>query len=417
MVSKRTRHGRVIMTTFTIETIRQDFPILTKKIHGQPLVYLDNAATTQKPQVVIDTIANYYQNTNANVHRGVHSLSEQATVLYENSRKTVQQFINAVSDKEIIFTKGATESINLLAATMPLSAGDEVLITQMEHHSNIVPWQLACQRSGATLNVAPINDRGELLVDEYKKLLSDKTKIVGLSFISNAIGTINPVKQLTQLAHDVDAVVLLDATQAVAHSKIDVQDINCDFLAVSAHKAYGPTGVGALYGKQALLNELPPYQSGGDMIREVTFEKSTYAPLPAKFEAGTPNIAGVIGFAAALDYITAIGIDNIIHYEQHLLTYAIKKANQFEDIRLIGTAANKASILSFTMKDIHPHDIGTILDQQGIAIRTGHHCAMPIMQHFKIPATARASFCFYNTTQEIDTLFNGLTKIRELFHG
>lgn len=405
------------MSHFNVEKIRQDFPILQQTVRGQPLVYLDNAATTQKPTVVIEATRHYYENINSNVHRGVHYLSEQATLAYENARKIIQKFLNAPHSKEIIFTKGATESINLVASTLPLKAGDEVLITAMEHHSNIVPWQLACERSGAVLKVAPINDAGELIVDEFLKLLSKKTKLVAMTYISNAIGTINPVAALIKAAHEHGALVLIDGTQAAPHLAVDVQALDCDFYAFSGHKVYGPTGTGVLYGKAAVLESLPPYQGGGDMIYEVTFERSTFAPLPLKFEAGTPNIAGVIGLGAALQYLQAIGLDKIAAYEHSLLTYATKLAQAQPDLRIIGTATNKASILSFVMDKVHPHDIGTILDQQGIAIRTGHHCAMPIMQYFKVPATARASFAFYNTTTEIDQLFAGLEAIRELFHG
>lgn len=405
------------MSELDLSKRRQDFPILRQHVNGHDLVYLDNAATTQKPQCVIDAIDNYYTTINANVHRGVHTLSERATEQYEAARETVRKFIGAQSTKEIIFTKGATESINLVASTLPLKQGDEILITALEHHSNIVPWQLACERTGAILKVAPINDRGELILQELYNLLSKKTKIVALNYVSNAIGTINPVKAITAAAKQYKALVLIDGAQSTAHLAVDMQDLDCDFYVFSSHKTFGPTGVGVLYGKEAILNALPPYQGGGDMIQEVTFEKSTFAPLPHKFEAGTPNIAGVIGLGTALNYIETIGLDNIACYERGLLLYANKLVKQHTDIRVIGTSKNKTSMLSFVMDGIHPHDIGTILDQQGIAIRTGHHCAMPIMQFFKVPATARASFCFYNTTQEIDQLFSGLAKIRELFHG
>lgn len=403
--------------TLDVIKIRCDFPILNEKVHGKDLIYLDNGATTQKPQAVIDAIKHYYEHTNANIHRGVHYLSEKATNEYEQCRVLIKNFINAASTKEIIFTKGTTESINLVANCLTFNAGDEILITAMEHHSNIVPWQIVCERTGAILKVAPMNETGELILEEFYKLLSSKTKLVACTHISNAIGTINPIKEIIEAAHQYNALVLIDGAQAAAHLHVDVQQLNCDFYVFSAHKVLGPTGVGILYGKEALLEKMPPYQSGGDMIREVCFEKTTYAPLPAKFEAGTPNIAGVIGFSAAIKYINTVGLDNIAIYENELLTYATQLAQQQTDIRLIGTAQHKAAILSFVMKNIHAHDIGTILDQQGIAIRTGHHCAMPLMGYFKVPATARASFSFYNTKQEIDALFESLNKIREIFNG
>lgn len=405
------------MTMLNIDSIRKDFPLLKSKVHGQDLVYLDNAATTQKPQVVLDAMNKFYETHNANIHRGVHQLSELATADYEKAREITAKFINAANIQEIIFTKGATESINLIAGTFPLQSGDEILVTEMEHHSNIVPWQLACERSGAILKVIPINNQGELILDACAELLTKRTKILAVTAISNAIGTINPIEKLTMLAHEVGAKVLVDATQAAPHGQIDVQKIDCDFLVFSAHKVYGPTGVGVLYGKTSLLNALPPYQGGGDMIREVNFEKSSYAPLPAKFEAGTPNIAGVIGLGAALSYVTKLGIESIIAYERHLLDYAITQIKKIPGIRLIGTAQHKAAILSFVMEKAHPHDIGSILDQYGVAIRTGHHCAMPLMTYFKIPATARASFAFYNTETEIDKFCTALVKVQELFHG
>lgn len=405
------------MNKFDVMKIRQNFPILNEKVHGKSLIYLDNGATTQKPQIVIDAVKNYYEHTNANIHRGVHYLSEKATSEYEHCRELIKDFIHAANTKEIVFTKGTTESINLVANCLSFTSGDEIIITAMEHHSNIVPWQMVCERTGANLKIAPMNESGELILEQFYKLLSNKTKLVACTHISNAIGTINPIEEIIKAAHQYNALTLIDGAQAVAHLSVNVEQLNCDFYVFSAHKLLGPTGVGVLYGKEALLEKMPPYQGGGDMIREVSFEKSTYAPLPAKFEAGTPNIAGVIGFAAAIKYINTIGLENIAAYEHDLLSHATQLVTQQKDLRLIGTATHKAAILSFVMKGVHAHDIGTILDQQGIAIRTGHHCAMPLMGYFKVPATARASFSFYNTKQEIDSLFEGLNKIRQLFHG
>ncbi len=405
-------------TWIDVDAVRADFPILQQKVHGKPLVYLDNAATAQKPKSVISVVNDYYETTNANIHRGVHSLSEKATIQYEQTREKIKRFIHAHDAKEIIFVRGATEAINLVAHSYgrsQLQAGDEILITEIEHHSNIVPWQLLCEQTGAVLKVAPMNDQGEIIIEEYKQLLSEKTKIVGIVHISNALGTINPVQQMTQLAHAVGAKVLIDGAQAAPHAKIDVQAIDCDFYVLSGHKAYGPTGVGILYGKKDLLETMPPYQGGGEMITKVSFTETLYNIVPHKFEAGTPNIAGVIGLGAALDYIEHIGINNIAAYEQELLHYATKRALQYPGLTIIGTAKEKASILSFVLEDIHAHDIGTILDHEGVAIRTGHHCAMPAMEHFDVAATARASFAFYNTQQEIDALFNGLDKVKEVF--
>lgn len=400
-----------------VTRLRQDFPILQRTVHGQPLVYLDNAATSQKPWSVIEAERHYYAHYNANIHRGVHQMSQEATEAYEAARDRVRDFIHASSREEIIFTRGTTESINLVASSygQRLQAGDEILITEMEHHSNIVPWQLLCQRSGALLRVAPIDNAGQLNVAQFAELLGPRTRLVALSHMSNALGSINPVKQLVELAHQVGAVVLLDGAQAVAHLPVNVMDIDCDFYAFSGHKLYGPTGIGVLYARRAILDSMPPYQGGGDMIREVRFAGSSWNDLPYKFEAGTPNIAGGIGLGAALDYIGGIGMAAIAAHESELLRYATALAGDFPGLTQIGTAADKGAILSFTLAGIHPHDIGTILDSCGVAVRTGHHCAMPVMEHFGVPATVRASFALYNTRHEIDTLFQGLTKAREMF--
>ena len=406
-----------IISNDTVENWRKDFPILDQKVNGHDLVYLDNAATTQKPNSVIETISRYYSEINSNIHRGVHTLSQLATDEYEDTRKKAQQLLNAKSLSEIIFTRGTTEAINLIVSSWggsELKAGDEVIISEMEHHSNIVPWQMICERSGAILKVIPMNDYGELLIDEYKKLINEKTKMVAVVHVSNALGTINPVKEIIKIAHDHGALVLLDGAQAVAHLAVDVQELDCDFYAFSGHKLYGPTGIGVLYGKEKLLEKMPPYQGGGDMIRMVTFEKTEYNDLPYKFEAGTPNIAGTIGLGAAIDYVSGIGFDAIHAHENTLLEYATEQLQEIAGFRAIGTAKEKASVLSFVIKGIHPHDLGTILDTEGIAIRTGHHCAMPVMAHFKLPATARASFALYNTKQEVDILKAGLIKTMEV---
>jgi cysteine desulfurase/selenocysteine lyase len=403
---------------FDVELIRADFPILQQRIHGKPLVYLDNAATSQKPWEVIEAIVRYYEGSNANVHRGVHFLSEHATEEYEGARAKVQQFLNAGSASEIIFVRGATEGINLVAQTYGrahVQAGDEVLITEMEHHSNIVPWQILCDERRAKLRVAPINDQGELLLDQFASLLGSKTKLVALTHVSNSLGTVNPLEKIVKMAHSHNVPVLVDGAQAVPHMKVDVQALGCDFYTFSGHKVYGPTGIGVLYGKAALLDAMSPYQGGGDMIASVTFEKTTYNKLPYKFEAGTPDIAGVIGLGAALDYVADIGIENIAAHEHDLLAYATEAMTAIPEVRLIGTAREKAAVLSFVLDDIHPHDIGTILDQEGIAIRTGHHCSQPVMQRFGIPATARASFALYNTREEINALVRGIEKVREVF--
>lgn len=406
------------MTNFPVEKIRADFPILAEKIRNKPLVYLDNAATCQKPQAVIDSIVHLYSHDYANVHRGVHTLSIRSSEKFEGARTKVKDFINAVSDKEIIFVRGATEAINLVAQTYGkanIKAGDEILITAMEHHSNIVPWQMLCEQTGAILKVAPINLQGELIYAEFEKLLSDKTKLVSVAHMSNALGTINPVEQIIAAAHAKGIPVLLDGAQAIPHMVVDVQNLDCDFYVFSGHKLYGPAGVGVLYGKQALLEAMPPYQGGGDMIRKVTFEETEYNTLPYKFEAGTPSIADVVGLGAAIDYINAIGMDKIAAYEAELLNYATEKAKQIKGLRIIGEAEHKGAILSFVLDRIHPHDIGTMLDSLGIAIRAGHHCAMPVMDFFQVPATARASFAMYNTKEEIDVLMKGIESLIEVF--
>jgi cysteine desulfurase/selenocysteine lyase len=401
-----------------VEKIRADFPILHRTVHDKPLVYLDNAATSQKPQAVIDAVSRYYEQENANIHRGVHYLSERATEDYESARKAVQGFLNAAHAHEIIFVRGTTEAINLVAQTfgrVHVGSGDEVLITGMEHHSNIVPWQILCEEKGAKLRVAPINDGGELLLDEYANLLGPRTKLVAVSHVSNALGTLNPVRKMVELAHARNIPVLLDGAQAVPHTRVDVQTLDCDFYCFSAHKLYGPTGTGVLYGKSALLDAMPPYQGGGDMISSVTFEKTIYNKPPYKFEAGTPDVSGVIGLGAAIKYVNSIGLERIAAHEHELLGYATQTVSAIPGIRLIGTAKEKAGVLSFIFEGVHPHDVGTILDQEGIAIRTGHHCAQPVMERFNIPATARASFAFYNTKQEVDALVKGIEKVREVF--
>ncbi len=406
------------MTHFAIEKIRADFPILAEKIRNKPLVYLDNAASCQKPQSVIDSIVYTYSHEYANVHRGVHTLSVRATDKFEAARNKVKDFINATSNKEIIFVKGATEAINLVAQTYGkanIKAGDEIVITAMEHHSNIVPWQMLCEQTGSILKVAPINLQGELIYEEFEKLLNTKTKLVSVTHMSNALGSINPVKKIIAAAHALQIPVLLDGAQAIPHMLVDVKELDCDFYVFSGHKLYGPTGVGVLYGKQAILEAMPPYQGGGDMIRKVTFAETEYNTLPYKFEAGTPNIADVIALGTAIDYVNSIGMDAIASYEAELLTYATEKASHIKGLTIIGTAAEKGAILSFTLHKIHPHDIGTMLDSLGIAIRAGHHCAMPVMDFFEVPATARASFAVYNTKNEIDVLMNGITSLIEVF--
>ena len=403
--------------TFDVAAIRADFPILNEMVHGKPLVYLDNAATSQKPTSVIEALSEYYTTYNANIHRGVHALSQRGTEAYEASRAKIRSFINAAHDHEIIFTRGTTEGINLVAHGLGkgrIGPGDEIVISVMEHHSNIVPWQILCQETGARLRVAPINDAGELCIDDLEALLGPATKLVSIVHMSNALGTINPVKRIVEAAHRCGALVLLDGAQATPHLHVDVQALDCDFYAFSGHKLFGPTGVGVLYGKSERLEELPPYQSGGDMIKSVTFEKTTYNDLPHRFEAGTPNIAGVIGLGAAVDYVTKVGLDPIAAYEDELLAYGTKQLTGIPRLRLMGTAAEKASILNFTLDGIHPHDIGTILDMEGVAIRSGHHCTQPLMARFGVPATARASLAFYNTREEIDVLVQAIHKSIEV---
>ncbi len=403
---------------YPLERIIKDFPILQKTIHGKPLCYLDNAATTQKPQAVIDALVEYYSSMNANIHRAVHHLSEVSTKAFEDSRTKVKNFINAKSEKEIIFTKGTTESINLVADIFRksmLKDGDEIIISGMEHHSNIVPWQLLKSEKNIKIKVIPLDDNGEIIFDEYEKLISEKTKLVSVVYVSNSLGTINPVKQIIDTAHKYNIPVLIDAAQAIQHIKLDVQELECDFLAFSGHKIYGPTGIGILYGKQKLLEALPPYQGGGDMISKVTFEKTAFNELPYKFEAGTSNIAGAIALGAALDYVSQIGLDAIYAHESELLKYATEKLSRVPGLKIIGNASNKSSVISFVFDNIHPHDVGTFLDFEGVAVRTGHHCTQPVMIRYNIPATTRASFALYNTKEEVDTLYNGLTKIIEVF--
>jgi cysteine desulfurase / selenocysteine lyase len=412
---------------FDINRIREDFPALHQLVYKKPLVYLDNAATTQKPQVVIDTLLEYYNKQNSNIHRGVHYLSQQATNAYEDARRVIQKFINAEHSHEIIFTRGTTESINLVASSFAkkfLNKGDEIIISAMEHHSNIVPWQMACDRLGepkasreekqATLKVIPFNEDGELLLDEFEKLLNEKTKLVAITHISNALGTINPIKEIIKTAHSKNILVLVDGAQAVPHMNIDVQELDCDFYCFSGHKMYAPMGVGVLYGKEKILEELPPYQGGGEMIKEVTFEKTTYNELPFKFEAGTPNVGDGLGLASAIKYLETFGMDVIHKHESELLSYATKKLLAIEGLRIIGTAKNKAAVISFLVGKIHPYDLGTILDKMGIAVRTGHHCAQPIMDKYGIPGTVRASFAMYNSMEEIDTFVEGVIKAKSM---
>jgi cysteine desulfurase/selenocysteine lyase len=403
--------------TYDVERVRRDFPALHQDVRGRPLVYLDNGATTQKPRAVIDAEVRFYEHDCANVHRGVHALSERATRAYDEARVAVQRFINAAASREVIFVRGTTEAINLVAQSYGRSRigdGDEVVITELEHHANIVPWQMLCQQTGARLRVVPITDDGELRMDEFLRLLGPRTRLVAVAHVSNALGTVNPVEAIIDAAHAQGVPVLVDGAQAAPHSPIDVQALDCDFYAFSGHKVYGPTGIGVLYGKERLLDAMPPYQGGGEMIRRVTFEETTYAPLPLKFEAGTPHVAGAIGLKAAIEYVDAIGPEAIAAHERALLERATAAISGLPGIRLIGTARSKASLLSFVMEGAHPHDIGTILDHEGIAIRTGHHCAMPVMAHFHVPATARASFGLYNTQAEVDALVTGLGRVAEV---
>ncbi|HEY6784821.1 MAG TPA: cysteine desulfurase [Gemmatimonadales bacterium] len=404
--------------TWDVTRVRRDFPILATQAHGKPLVYLDNGATSQKPQSVIDAVSHYYESGNANVHRGVYALSESATAAYEGTRAKVARFLNAREDREIIYVRGTTEAINLVASSfgrLKVKAGDEILVSAMEHHSNIVPWQILAEQTGAGLKVIPMNERGELKLDEYQKLLTPKARIVAVAHISNSLGTINPIKEMVRLAHANGVPVLVDGAQGAPHVVVDVQDLDCDFYTVSGHKMFGPTGVGVLYGKAAHLEAMPPYQGGGDMIRSVTFAKTTYAPIPAKFEAGTPDIGGVVGLGAAVDYLGALDRTAAAAYEQDLLEYATKQLGTVPGLRIVGTAAHKASVISFVLDGIHAHDVGTIVDQAGVAIRTGHHCTQPVMEFFNVPATARASFVFYNTRDEVDILVEALKGVRKVF--
>lgn len=403
---------------YDLAKIREDFPILKRKVHGKPLVYLDNAATTQKPKLVLDTLAAYYTAENSNVHRGIHFLSEQATAAYEGARAKAKGFLHASDTREIIFVRGTTEAINLVAQSYGrafIRQGDEIIVSAMEHHSNIVPWQILCEQVGAILRVMPINHDGELLMNEFEGLLSEKTRFVSVAHVSNALGTVNPVKEIVQTSHRLGVPVLLDGAQAAPHMKVDVQELDCDFYAFSGHKVYGPTGIGILYGKAHLLEAMPPYQGGGDMISLVTFEKTHYNELPYKFEAGTPHIAGVIGLGAAIDYVNAIGIEGIGAHEAALLAYATGELGRINGLRIIGTAKEKAGVLSFVLKGVHPHDVGTVLDREGVAIRAGHHCAMPVMQRFGVPATARVSFGLYNTKEEVDGLVRAIHKVIGVF--
>jgi cysteine desulfurase/selenocysteine lyase len=405
------------LTQAEVHRLRQDFPILQQTVHSKPLVYLDSGATSQKPLSVIEAEMRFYREMNANIHRGVHTLSVRATEAYEDARAKVRKFLNASEDREIIFVRGTTEAINLVASSYGrkhIGPGDEIVITAMEHHSNIVPWQMLCEGKGAKLRVVPFNERGELRMDEYERVLSPRTKLVSVVYVSNSLGTVNPVKRIVELAHERSIPVLLDGAQATQHIPVDVQALGCDFYAFSGHKLFGPTGIGVLYGRAELLEQMPPYQGGGDMIKSVTFEKTIYADLPARFEAGTTNIAGAIGLGAAIDYLNGIGMERIASYEQDLLAYGTRRLQTIEKVRLIGTAREKASILSFVVEGIHPHDVGTVLDTEGIAIRTGHHCTQPVMDCFGIPATARASLAFYNTKDDLDALVKGLDKVFEV---
>ena len=404
-------------SSFDVARVRADFPLLRRLVKGKSLVYLDNAATSQKPKIVLDRMLEYYETLNANVHRGVHTLSQEATDAYEGARELVRAFIGASETKEIIFVRGTTEAINLVAQTYGrrLQKGDEIIVSGLEHHSNIVPWQIACEYSGAVLKVIPVNEKGELIVEEYRRLFSSRTRLVAVGHVSNALGTINPVEEMIRIAHEHGVHVLVDGAQAVPHQVVDVRAMDADFYAFSGHKMFGPTGIGVLYGKAGLLESLPPYQGGGEMIRSVTFEKTTYNDLPHKFEAGTPNIAGAIGLGAAINYLNATDREALSRYEDDLLRVATEKIQAIDGVRIVGTAARKSGVLSFVMEHVHPHDIGTVLDDEGIAIRTGHHCAQPVMERFRIPATARASFAFYNTMEEIERLMRGIQRVHEVF--
>ncbi len=403
---------------FNFQKLRSEFPALHQKINKRPLVYLDNAATTQKPRAVIERLTQYYNSENSNIHRGAHFLSQQATLAYEEARKTTQMFINAAFDHEVLFTRGTTEAINLVAHSFFkkfVKQGDEIIVSAMEHHSNIVPWQIACENHGATLKVIPMDDRGVLDMEAYRQLLNEKTRLVAVTHVSNALGTINPVKEIINTAHKFDVPVLIDGAQALSHMKVDVQELDCDFYCFSGHKIYGPMGVGVLYGKEEWLNQMPPYQGGGEMIKEVTFEKTTFNELPFKFEAGTPNVGDVLGMEAAMRFISYLRMDEIAAHEKDLLQYGMQQLKTLDNIRFIGTAPEKTSVISFIFNDIHPYDTGTILDKLGIAVRTGHHCAQPVMDYFGVPGTVRASFAIYNTRDEIDILVEGLKKVREMF--
>ncbi len=422
------RHGIVIrdkkpiqeikVIGFDVNKIREDFPILSTLVRGKPLIYLDNAATTQKPQIVIHNVSNYYATYNSNIHRGVHYLSEFATRKYEIARKSIRKFINSQYDEEIIFLRGTTEGINLIAQTYGrknFKEGDEIILTEMEHHSNIVPWQILAEEKNLKLKVLPIDENGELILEDLVKLITTKTKLISVVHISNSLGTINPIEEIIQIAHSYGIPVLLDGAQSIQHLKIDVRKLDCDFFVFSGHKIFGPTGIGVLYGKKILLDDMPPYQGGGDMIKSVNFEKTIFNDLPYKYEAGTPNIVGAIGLAEAIKYFESVAIEDIINYETHLLSYATELLSEIKGLRIIGTAKNKASVISFVINDIHPHDIGTIVDMDGIAIRTGHHCTEPVMRHFGVPATSRASFCFYNTKDEVEQLATSLQKVIQMF--
>ncbi len=403
---------------FDVDAVRRDFPILGREVHGKPLVYFDNGATSQKPQTVIDALSRYYAEENSNIHRGVHFLSERATAIYEDARQKIQSFINAAHKEEIVLVRGTTEGINLVAQSYGrafLKAGDEIIVSAMEHHSNIVPWQMLCEQTGARLRVIPINHDGELVLDEFRRLVNEKTKFVSVTHVSNALGSVVPVKDIVAAARELQIPVMLDGAQAVPHLKVDVQELGCDFYAFSGHKMFGPTGVGVLYGRRELLEKMPPYQGGGDMISLVTFEKTHYNVLPYKFEAGTPNIAGGIGLGAAVDYLLRLPWEQVMAHEEALLTYATEKLSSIEGLRILGTARQKAGVLSFVFDQIHAHDVGTILDREGVAVRAGHHCAMPVMQRFGVPATTRASFAFYNTMEEIDVLASAIQKAVEVF--
>ena len=420
MIATTARNERAAAPAFDVESIRADFPILSRKVNGKPLLYADNAATTQKPTVVIERLRHYYEFENANIHRGVHTLSAEATAAHEQARQSVQRFVNARESREVIFTRGATESINLVAQTWGrrhVHDGDEILISELEHHANIVPWQMLCEQSGAKLRVAPINARGEIEMDKFEALLSARTKLVAVAHISNALGTINPIESIIKLAHDAGAVVLIDGAQSIIHSAIDVQALGCDFFVFSGHKALGPTGIGALYGRAELLEAMPPYQGGGDMIKVVRFERTEYNDIPFRFEAGTPHISGALGLASALDYFAGLDLAAVLAHEDQLLAAATARAEAVPGLRIIGQAARKVAVLSFDIQGVHPQDLGTLLDQHGVAIRTGHHCAMPVMEHYGLAGTARASFALYNTVAEVHAVFDAIAEVLPMLRG